>query len=86
MVKPPLSNIAAPLREYVERIEKLADEKSDISSAISDIYREVKSAGLDIKTTREMVKLRKMDSAKRAEQEFNRDVYLRALGLADDIA
>lgn len=81
-----MSNIAPALREYIERIEKLMDEKADVASAITDVYREVKSARLDIKTTREMVKLRRMDAGKRAEQEFNRDAYMIALGLADEIA
>lgn len=84
--KTPLSNIAGPLREFIDRIEKLNEEKKDVADAISDVYRESKSTGLDPKMIREMIKLRKITADQRAEQEFNRDAYLRALGMADDFS
>lgn len=84
--KTPISNLAGPLREYINRIEKLAEEKKEVGDAITDIYREAKGSGLDPKMIREMVKLRKITEDQRAEQEFNRDVYMRALGMADDLS
>lgn len=78
-------NIGAQLRVIVERIEKLAQEKKAIGDDISEVYREAKSEGLDIKTIRKVVAIRKLDAAEREEQEHLRDVYLHALGLLDAI-
>lgn len=86
MTKIPVSNITALLRGIVERVEKLNEEKADITSSITDVYREAKSNGLEVKTVREIVKLRKISADQRAEQEFNREVYMKALGMADELA
>jgi len=76
------SNIAADrLKSFVERIEKLEEEKKAIGSDIRDIYSEAKGTGFDVKTMRTIVKLRKMDSAERDEQETLLDVYKQALGM-----
>jgi uncharacterized protein (UPF0335 family) len=82
----PQSNITKILKPIVERIEKLAEEKQAISDDISDIYKEAKGNGLDVKTIREMIKVRKKKADERAEAEFLRDQYLRALGLIEDLA
>lgn len=76
-------NVAADqLRSYVERIEKLEDEKADIAACSRDVFAEAKGNGFDVKALREVLKLRKMESHEREEQEFMLDVYKRALGLA----
>lgn len=78
-----MSNIAGPLKNIVERIETLQTDKKAIADDITDLYKEAKGNGLDVKTIREVIKLRKLDQAKREEQEHLRDVYLQALGLLD---
>ncbi len=84
MPTPPIgNNLAKPLRSVVERIEKLAEEKAGIASDINDIYKEAKGNGLDVKSIREAVRLRKMNADERAEREYYRDLYLTALGLID---
>jgi uncharacterized protein (UPF0335 family) len=76
------SNIAADrLKSFVERIEKLEEEKKAIGADIRDVYSEAKGTGFDVKAMRQVVKLRKMDSAERDEQEQLLDVYKQALGM-----
>ena len=67
------------LRSFVERIERLNDEKRAITDDIREIYSEAKFAGFDIKVLREIVKLRKMDSHDRSEMEELLDSYKNAL-------
>lgn len=86
MSKKPISNITATLTSVVERIENLEMEKKTISDDIKDIYQEAKGNGLNIPKIKEMIKLRKMDADKRTQEEFTRDVYLKALGLVDDLS
>jgi uncharacterized protein (UPF0335 family) len=69
------------LISLIERIENLNDEKKALSSDIKDIFAEAKSAGFDVKTMREIIKLRAMDEAEREEREHLRDLYLKALGI-----
>ena len=83
--KAPTSNIAPQLREYVNRIEKLAEEKKEVGEAITDIFREAKSSGFNVRSLREIIKLRKLDADDLAESEFTRDNYMRALGLMADL-
>ena len=76
------SAIAADrLKSFVERIEKLEEEKKAIGADIRDVYSEAKGVGFDVKTMRQVVRLRKMDSAERSEQEALLDVYKQALGM-----
>lgn len=79
---PPMAgNVAEDqLKSYLERVERLMDEKANIASDIADIYREAKGNGFDVKTMKEMVKLRAMTEAEREEREHLRDTYARALG------
>lgn len=80
-----VGNVAADqLRSYVERIEKLEDEKADIAGVIRDVFAEAKGNGFDTKAMRQVLRLRKLESHEREEQEFMLDVYKRALGLALD--
>lgn len=69
------------LISLIERIENLNDEKKALSNDIKDIFAEAKSAGFDVKTMREIIKLRAMDEAEREEREHLRDLYLKALGI-----
>jgi len=69
------------LRAFVERIEKLEEEKQTISDDIKDVYAEAKANGYDTKIMRTVVRLRKQDSAERQEQEALLDTYMAALGM-----
>lgn len=69
------------LRLFVERIERLEEEKKGIGEDISDTYREAKSQGYDPKIMRQIVKLRKMPVHDRKEMEAIMDVYKSALGI-----
>jgi uncharacterized protein (UPF0335 family) len=70
------------LRLFIERIERLEEEKKGIADDIKDVYAEAKSQGFDPKTMRAIVRLRKMDKADRQEMEALLDTYKAALGLA----
>jgi uncharacterized protein (UPF0335 family) len=72
---------ADQLRLFIERIERLEEEKKGITDDIKDVYGECKSTGFDVKTIREVVKLRKMEKHHRDEAEMLLDTYCAALGL-----
>jgi uncharacterized protein (UPF0335 family) len=69
------------LRQFIERIERLEEEKAALADDIKDVYAEAKSAGFDTKTMRQVVKLRKMDTEKRREENELLETYKAALGL-----
>ncbi len=73
---------ADQLRLFIERIERLEDEKRGIADDIKDVYAETKSNGYDTKTIREIVKLRRMEKHHRDEAEALLETYKIALGLA----
>lgn len=68
------------LRNSVEQIEKLEEEKKDIAEQIKEVYAEAKSFGFDTKILRQTIRLRKIDRAEREEQEELLELYLDALG------
>lgn len=68
------------LRTIVERIERLAQEKSEVMEQIKEVFAEAKGAGFDVKILRKVVRLRKQDRAKRQEEEAILDLYLSAIG------
>jgi uncharacterized protein (UPF0335 family) len=70
------------LRAFVERIERLEEEKKALSDDIRDVYAEAKGNGYDVKALRTVIRLRKQDKDERAEQEAILDTYLHALGMA----
>ncbi len=72
---------ADALRSYIERIERLEEEKKALADDIKDIYAETKSTGFDVKIIRQIVRLRKMDENDRQEQEALLDTYAHALGM-----
>lgn len=69
------------LLQLIERIERLEEERAGISDDIRDVYAEAKSAGFETKIMRQCVRLRKMDSQKRVEQDELLDLYKSAIGL-----
>ena len=71
------------LRSFIERIERLEEEKKALSDDIKEVYSEAKGTGFDTKTMRKVIRLRKMDVQKRQEEEMLLDTYLHALGMED---
>lgn len=69
------------LRAFVERIERLEEEKAALAADIREVYAEAKSMGFDTKTLRTVVRLRKQDVNERREQEAILATYLVALGM-----
>ena len=69
------------LRSIIERIERLEEEKSALTSDISNVYSEAKGGGFDVKIMKQIVKLRKMDKDRRDEFYALLDTYSHALGL-----
>ena len=69
------------LKSFIERIERLMEEKKGVADDIKDIYAESKSAGFDPKVIRKLISLRKQEPAEVEEQETLLDVYRRALGM-----
>lgn len=72
----------AQLRTIIERIDRLETDKEAVMADMKEVYQEAKGNGFDTKTIRKVVKLLKMDRAKRAEDEALLDLYLSALGEA----
>ena len=72
---------ATRLRSIVERLERLEEERKALGADIKDIYAEAKSAGFDPKVLRQLIKIRKQESADVEELETLLDVYRRALGM-----
>ena len=69
------------LRAFVERIERMEEEKAAISEDIKEIYAEAKGNGFDIKVLRQIIRIRKQDHAERLEQEAILELYMAALGM-----
>jgi len=72
---------AERLRQLIERIERLEDEKAAMAADIREIYAEAKAVGFDAKVMRQIIKLRKMDTADQQEMEALIDTYKHALGM-----
>jgi uncharacterized protein (UPF0335 family) len=72
------------LRAFIERIEKLEEEKRALLDDIKDVYAEAKGSGFDVKVMRRIVALRREDKAKREEFEEILDLYMNALGMLGD--
>jgi uncharacterized protein (UPF0335 family) len=70
------------LKSLVERIEKLEEEKAELSTDVREVYAEAKSAGFDVKVLRQIITLRKIDSADREEREELLELYKAALGMS----
>ena len=72
---------AGQLRAFIERIERLEEEKQTIADDIKDVYAELKGTGFEPKAVRTLVRLRKKDAAERQEEEAILDLYKAALGM-----
>ena len=75
------STSAEQLVQYLERIERLEEEKRALMADIKDIYSEAKATGFDTKTMRQLIKMRAMDKDVLAEQDDLLDTYREAVGL-----
>jgi len=69
------------LRSFIERIERLEEEKAALTADIREVYSEAKGTGFDTKIMRQIVRMRKLDTADRQEQEAVLDLYMTALGM-----
>ncbi|HMN37167.1 MAG TPA: DUF2312 domain-containing protein [Hyphomicrobium sp.] len=72
------------LRQLVEQIERLEEEKKQLSGDIRDKYLEAKAVGFDVKVLRQIIRLRKKSQSERQEEDTVLQVYLHALGMLDD--
>ena len=72
---------AGELKAFIERIERLEEEKKALAGDLRDVYTEAKSQGFDTKVMRKIVALRRRDHAERKEEEAIMDLYLEALGM-----
>jgi uncharacterized protein (UPF0335 family) len=69
------------LKAFVERIERLEEEKKALADDIRDVYGEAKSTGFDVKALRTIIKMRKEDTDERKEHEAILETYMLALGM-----
>ena len=72
---------ADQLRSYIERIERLDEEKKVLAEDIKEVFSEAKSNGFDVKIMRQVLKLRKMDKDDRDDVETLLNLYCKALGM-----
>jgi len=72
---------AGQLRAFIERIERLEEEKKTISEDIKEVFAEAKGTGFDTKAMRTIIRLRKKDQAERQEEDAILDLYMAALGM-----
>ena len=69
------------LKSFIERVERLEEEKRALAEDIKEVYSEAKGVGFNVKIMREIVKLRRLDSDDRDEQDALLDLYARAVGM-----
>lgn len=74
---------AGKLEQFITRIERLEAEKKDLCSDIADVYSEAKGNGFDAKVMRQIIKLRQLAPADRAESEYLRETYKKLLGIQE---
>jgi uncharacterized protein (UPF0335 family) len=73
------------LKSFIERIERLEEEKRALGEDIKEVFAEAKGNGFDTKIMRQIIKIRRMDKDDLDEQEALLDVYMRALGMLPDL-
>lgn len=71
------------LKSFIERVERLEEEKAGISEDIKEVYGEAKATGFDVKIMRRIIKLRKMEAEKRREDQELLDLYASAIGMQE---
>ena len=69
------------LRSYIERIERLEEEKAALTADVKEIFSEAKGTGFDVKIMRQIIRLRKLDREDRQEQEELLQLYQHAIGM-----
>jgi uncharacterized protein (UPF0335 family) len=74
------------LKSFIERIERLEEEKRVLAEDITEVYAEAKGTGFDTKIMRQIIRIRKRDQDELDEEETLLDVYKRALGMLPDAA
>ncbi len=77
----PTSVATDQLKSFVERIERLEEDKQTITDDIKDVYDEAKANGYDVKILRQVIRIRKQDKAEREEMDAILELYLQALGM-----
>tara|TARA_B100001057_G_scaffold488533_1_gene573033 strand:- start:351 stop:632 length:282 start_codon:yes stop_codon:yes gene_type:complete len=81
--KPSANTNVNQLSQYIERIERLEDEKKALMDDLRDIYSEARATGFEPKIMRQIIKLRKLDSEVLAEQDILLSTYRAAVGLIE---
>jgi uncharacterized protein (UPF0335 family) len=76
---------AEHLKQFIERLERLEEEKKNIAEDIKEVFAEAKGTGFDVKTIRQVLRIRKIEANEREEQEFLLDTYCRALGMLPSV-
>jgi len=74
------------LKSFIERIERLEEEKRALAEDIKEVYSEAKGVGFDVKTIRQIVRIRRQDQDDLDEQEALLDTYMRAIGMKPERA
>lgn len=72
---------SAQLRQYIEKVEHLENEKTELMDAIREVFAEAKGNGFDVKIMKQVLKMRKMKQEDLMEQEELLTLYLQALGM-----
>ena len=72
---------AGRLKSFIERVERLEEEKAALTADIREVYSEAKGLGFDSRTMRQVVRMRRIDKSELQEQEAVLDLYLSALGM-----
>lgn len=78
-----MENTDLKLKRFIENIEKIEEEKKELSNQISDIYKEAKLFGFDVKAMKKVISLRRMEVDKRVELEQLTETYKEALGMLE---
>ena len=78
-----VTNDSGKLTNFIDRIERLEEEKKGLLDDIREVYAEAKGQGFDTKVMRQIIKLRKMDPADRQEQSFLLDEYKKLVGISE---
>ncbi|GGC63982.1 DUF2312 domain-containing protein [Chelatococcus reniformis] len=73
---------AEELKQFIERIERLEEEKAALAGDIKEVFAELKGRGFDAKAVRTILRIRKKDHAERQEEEAILELYMQALGMA----
>ena len=81
-VSPAEAVAADELKQFIERLERLEEEKAGIMGDIKEVFAELKGRGFDAKAVRTILRIRKQDHSERQEQEAILELYMQALGMA----